>query len=263
MERRHHLLIAGTGRAGTSFLVRFLHELRFDTHISRRADKAFWDENAKAGYEDHVLWKSDELPYVVKFPWLFQAIDSVLAEPSVHIDGVIIPVRNLRDAAASRIVLELRNRYAHAPQLLEEPGVWDHWAAAPGGVIYSLDPLDVERALARGLHHLIERLATAEVPIHMLAFPRMIDDPGHLLRGLRGVLPARCTDDQILAAHARVADPGKVRVGRETADQGAPELDDSELEDLDRLALRREVQRLRDELATSREKLAAVQTGRT
>ena len=36
--RRRHLLIAGTGRAGTSFLVRYLAELGLDTHLGRHRE---------------------------------------------------------------------------------------------------------------------------------------------------------------------------------------------------------------------------------
>jgi hypothetical protein len=46
---RRHLLIAGTGRAGTSFLVRYLTELGLDSRLRRYGENAGWDENANAG----------------------------------------------------------------------------------------------------------------------------------------------------------------------------------------------------------------------
>lgn len=251
---RHHLLIAGTGRAGTSFLVRFLHEVGLDTHVGRKGQNAFWDENAGAGYEDHVLWKTDELPYVAKFPWLFEAIDAVLEDPSVLIDGVIIPVRDIHDAAASRVVLELQNRHVQLPQMQSEGRVWEHWASTPGGVIYSLNPIDEARLLAMGFHQLVQRLVLAEVPMHFLAFPRMIEDPDYMIRQLRGCLPPQLDAKDLLAAHARAADLSRVRIGR-TQEQNSAE---SPLEELDRAALGREVTRLRAALSIANAKLKSL-----
>jgi len=37
---QRHLVISGTGRAGTSFLVRWLTEMGLDTHLSRRGADA-------------------------------------------------------------------------------------------------------------------------------------------------------------------------------------------------------------------------------
>jgi hypothetical protein len=234
-----------------------LHEIGLDTHLGRRGEEAFWDENANAGYEDHVLWRTSKLPYVAKFPWLFESIDAVLADPTVIIDAVIVPMRNLEDAAASRVVLELRNRHAMAPQMHSEPHVWEHWGSTPGGVIYSLNPVDEARLLAVGFHRLIERLIAAEIPVHLLSFPRLIEDPEHLLRQLRGCIPEEVTDDRIREAHRRVADPAKVRVGREVASGGAASQKNL-MEELDRQALARELTRLRAELADTKKKLAAV-----
>ena len=77
--RRNHLFIAGTGRAGTSFLVQYLHALGLDTHLSRHADPS-WSQSANAGLEDLPLTSGkDDLPYVVKSPWLGEIIDQVLS----------------------------------------------------------------------------------------------------------------------------------------------------------------------------------------
>ena len=94
-ETEHHLLITGTGRAGTSFLVKYLAELGLDTHLED-PDGASWDEVAHAGLEDLLLLEQPKhLPYVIKSPWLTEYIDQVLARDDIAIDGVIIPVRNI------------------------------------------------------------------------------------------------------------------------------------------------------------------------
>ena len=55
----------------------------------------------------------DDHPYVVKSPWSYQFIRELLARPDIKLDGVLLPVRDLAEAAASRVILELRNRYEH------------------------------------------------------------------------------------------------------------------------------------------------------
>jgi hypothetical protein len=81
--KRRHLLIAGTGRAGTSFLVRFLTELGLETHISRFGENP-WDQTAQAGLEDlPVAAGLENLPHVFKTPWAYQFIEQMLADPAV------------------------------------------------------------------------------------------------------------------------------------------------------------------------------------
>ncbi len=64
-------------------------------------------EKANAGLEDlPAPDRSRDLAYVVKSSWLSEYIDSVLADRSIHIDLVLLPVRSLAEAAASRAVQE-------------------------------------------------------------------------------------------------------------------------------------------------------------
>src|ERR1700689_3531840 len=91
-----HVLIAGTGRAGTSFLVRYLTELGLDTNVKRRGEAVAWDEHANAGLEELPIRNvAGDQPYVIKSPWLYQIIDDILADQTFAVDAVIIPVRDL------------------------------------------------------------------------------------------------------------------------------------------------------------------------
>jgi hypothetical protein len=248
-QMKHHLLIAGTGRAGTSLLVRFLNELGLETHIAVHQDGSGWDDNANAGLEDKLL-RGGAAPYVVKSPWLFQSIDEVLLSQDIAIDGVIVPVRDLSEAASSRTILELQNIHRSQEWFSEEAAPWKAWGSTPGGMLYSLDPLDQARLLAVGFHHLVERLVTAEVPVFLLAFPKFTEDPLYLYRCLKACLPANVTEQDAIAAHGRIVDPGKVRVTKELSAKHvymkSPENIPS-LEKMDNIALRREIARLRTE----------------
>lgn len=211
-----HLAIAGTGRAGTSFLVRYLTELGLDTTLARGGKQATWDKRANAGLEENLAaGNPEDLPYVVKSPWLFESIDLILSRSRLILDAVVIPVRDLSEAAASRAVLERQAVHKAAPWMLECSRSWETWGTTAGGLVYSMNPLDEGRLLAVGFHHLLERLTTAEVPVILLAFPKLVQDPGYLYRKLRPVLPEEVTEATAVEAHRRVADPAKIRVGDE------------------------------------------------
>jgi len=110
-------------------------------------------------------------------------------------------------------------------------------------------PVDQARLLAVEFHHLVERVTAADVPLVLLAFPRMVDDADYLFRRMAAVLPG-VTASQAAAAHTAVAEPARVRVGRS---------DDHGFEAADNAALRRELTRVREQLATSEANYAHVE----
>jgi hypothetical protein len=250
---RRHLLIAGTGRSGTSFLVRFLAAMGLDTNLAKSGEEQ-WNSEANAGLEDIPLTSAfNDLPYVVKNPFLSEIIDTVLSDPGILIEAVIIPVRDLTEAAASRTIVELQAVHQLEPWMIELDHMVETWGSTPGGVVYSLNPLDQARLLAVGFHRLIERLTVADVPMVFLDFPRLVNDPSYLFAKLRPFLPADSTEAQAKAAHAEVADATKVRVREELRDAassqaamkihvgpGYPQRDTQDL-----IALRRELAQLR------------------
>jgi hypothetical protein len=250
--RRPHLLIAGTGRAGTSFLVRFLAATGLDTRLAH-ADDIDWDDAAQAGLEDlPASALRPDLPYVMKQPWAYEMIDEILADPGIELQAAVIPVRNLADAASSRVVVQLRAIHEEAPWMAGLRHTWRNWGSTHGGVVFSLDPVDQSRLLAVGFHHLIERLVQADVPIILLSFPRLAEDAEYLYGRLRSVLPRDVTFEMASAAHQRVADARKIRIEAELRD-GAGSRDSDRggfpnLETLDNIALRRELDRLRERL---------------
>ena len=255
-----HLAIAGTGRAGTSFLVRYLAELGLDTHLARHGEKDSWDEHANAGLETVPLASANaDLPYVVKYPWLHQCIDHILTNGTLRFDAVIIPVRDLVEAAISRTLVELQAMHRTLPWMVELDQSWEVWGGTPGGVTYSLNPLDQGRLLAVGFHHLVERLTRADIPIVLLAFPRLVEDSHYLFRKLQPLLPATVTEEVAAAAHARVSDLTKVRVGDELTEGRSDLQTDCRVarpqdhvaryvshDRLDAIAVRRELARLRE-----------------
>jgi hypothetical protein len=251
-----HLFIAGTGRAGTSFLVRYLAALGLDTNLTRHGE-AGWHEEANAGLEDVPMpGEGANLPYVVKSPWLYEFVDQVLAAPDIALDAVILPVRDLAEAATSRTVLEMQDMHRSTPWMARLDRSWESWGRTPGGVVYSVNPIDQARLLAVGFHKVIERLVKAEIPMIFLDFPRLATDGPYLWRSLRPILPPDTTEQAALAAHARLADPLKVRVGDELAAAPRPILGFTDPEQVDSIALKRELVRLRARADASERALA-------
>lgn len=267
-RKRHHLLIAGTGRAGTSFLVRFLTELGLETHISRHGENP-WDETAQAGLENPPAAGFDDLPYIFKTPWAYEFVEQMLTDSAITLDAVIVPMRDLVEAAASRSIVQLQAIHRGEPWMAQLNTSWANWGYTPGGTVYSLDPLDQSRLLAVGFHRLVNRLVQAEVPLIFIAFPRLAQDADYLVEKLRPIVPRSIGIEEARRAHSRVADAALVRVGRELRDNGRQRLSAEgaarpmpSLQELDNIALRRELVALRHETARLRDRLAASEAER-
>ena len=217
----NHLIIAGTGRAGTSFLVRYLTELGLDTTLSRHGDRAGWDVEANAGLEN-LLVSGDNLPYVVKSPWISEYIDQILGEKRFKIDAFVVPVRDLVEAATSRVVLEQRSIHQHNPWMADRlDRTWETYGHTAGGLVYSLNPLDQARLLAVQFHRLVLKASEAGVPIVFPVFPRIATDWEYLHKCLRPILPREITEDAARAAHAKSRQCGQDS-GHARDFQGAP-----------------------------------------
>lgn len=257
--KSHHLLIAGTGRSGTSFLVRYLTELGLDTSLSRRGEGGVhWDKNANAGLEENLLGDPSGLPYVVKSPWVAEYVEQILADPRIEIDAIVIPVRNLVEAATSRAIVELRALHQRAAWMSEMDQTWEVWASTPGGIVYSLNPLDEARLLALAFYKLVWQATAREIPIRFLSFPRIVEDPEYLHRVLSTVMPVRVSEETAFAAHRTVADDSMVRVKGELADSSGtyPPVRGPRYpkrSEVDNVALRRELMRLRGQLKQAEE----------
>lgn len=249
---KHHIFIAGTGRAGTSFLVQFLHECGLETHLSKH-ENGWWDENANAGLEDFPAPDAN-LPYVIKSPWFYEFADALLNRPDVTLDAAIIPIRDLVEAASSRAILEFRGRYAEG-HLADDESTWETWGMTPGGIVYSMNPLDQARILAIGFHEVVKALVRHNVPIIFLDFPRFATDAEYTYEALKDIIPAK--RETALAAHASLAAPSKIRAGKEIFDQQPdilnsahrlirPNVKYPSIDTVDLISLRRENRRLRE-----------------
>ena len=144
---RHHVIISGTGRAGTTFLVQLLTELKLDTGFSDPFAQV--SENCNAGMEKDI--RTPDAPYIVKSPWMCDYLDSFLDQEDVIIDYAIIPVRDLFSAAESRRVVAAQSPRGGKPNTV------------PGGLWDANIPEDQENILSKKLYSLIFTLVKYDI----------------------------------------------------------------------------------------------------
>lgn len=175
MQRRH-AVIAGTGRSGTTFLMQFLSAAGVPTADLSRLH---YDREARAGLEQSVL--ANDAAYLVKDP-MFHEYADLIDPKEITIDCIIVPVRHLRDAAASRVTRERASRFNDdMPEFYRRRQTH---GTVPGGVVYSLSQVDQERILAVGFHQTIEWALSHDIPLYLLHFPRVVKDAEYVVSTL-------------------------------------------------------------------------------
>jgi hypothetical protein len=195
---RNHVVISGTGRTGTTFLVQLLTVLGFDTGYNK--SELDTDPISGAGLEWNIL--NDNAPYIVKSPWLCFKIEEVLARTDINIDHVFLPIRELFAAAESR-----RNVYKKSPSALPEDKKNEiDILGMPGGLWISEDPAQQEQVLLSQIYNLLFRLSSTNIPITLLNFPKSVFDPKYLYTKLNPIM-SRIKYQEFDRAHNLVARP--------------------------------------------------------
>lgn len=189
---RRHVLIAGTGRAGTSFLVQLLTDLGLDTGFAGGDLKLY--REARAGLERSLL--TENAPYIVKSPWIEGPdLHDVLCDGKVALDHAILPMRDLTAAVKSRLYVQEKATGCAAASTED---------SVPGGLWNAKTEADQEAFLAHNFTSVIETLIRLDVPIAFLWFPRLINDPTYLFAKLSQIFPGLARE-QFLATHRRTA----------------------------------------------------------
>jgi hypothetical protein len=164
MMAKHHIIISGTGRAGTTFLIQLFTALGLDTGFHDLTSALFG--NCNAGMELDI--RRPGAPYIIKSPWLCDYLDEALKDGEIIVDHAIVPVRDLFSAAQSRREVTMKTDPADFPK------------PVPGGLWHTDTPEQQEQVLACKLYELIYTLAKREIPLTLLYFPRIIHDPKYL-----------------------------------------------------------------------------------
>jgi hypothetical protein len=169
---RHHVIISGTGRTGTTFLVQLFTVLGLDTGFVDAASDIF--PNCNAGMESDL--RREDAPYIVKSPWLCDHLEAVINNGQVIVDHAIVPMRDLFAAAESR------------RRVNEEAASSVPRNKVPGGLWHTTRPEEQEVVLTQQLYKLLITLADHAIPLTLLRFPRMVIDPDYLYERLSFLL---------------------------------------------------------------------------
>lgn len=181
---KRHLLITGTGRAGTTFLVQLFTVLGMDTGYEDI--RGGWNDGCRAGLEKTPHGDLDDsMPYIVKSPMFCNRIKE-LSDRGQCIDGIIAPIRDLRDAAGSRVYNT------------------KHGVGAGGIVGDSVDIEDEMNVLARMTHELIHAAKLCNIPIILPLYPDIVLDAEYAWEELHE-FAGSTSKQSFIKAHRRIS----------------------------------------------------------
>ena len=173
-SRAAKIVITGTGRAGTTLLVQLLTDLGLDTGYQPEARV---DADTRAGLERDIL--APDAPRVVKSPGLSAHLRGLLDRGLVEIEHVVIPVRDLDVAVASRV----------------RAAGYGRRIAAAGGLWGTRSASGQRRYLAETLYELVATVVDHDLPHTFLAFPRFAEDSEYTYRKLGFLVPESSPED--------------------------------------------------------------------
>ncbi len=186
MSLRNHVVITGTGRTGTTFLVQLLTHLGLETGFSVDdiASKIF--KEARAGLEYDIRLK--DCPFIVKSPWFCDFAEEVIRRDDIVIEHVFVPIRDLNAAAESRryvVKTSVSNlpsdeRLKHMSTPREFPGGLWHTRSSEPGV--------QEVILLSQVYKLLLAISDTAVPVTFIRYPRIVKDCRYLFDKLKPVL---------------------------------------------------------------------------
>jgi hypothetical protein len=183
---RGHVVITGTGRAGTTFLVQLLTNLKLDTGYDAETMGQGIQENARAGLENDV--RKECAPYIVKSTYFCDYVSEVVKREDIRLEHVFVPMRDLHAAAESR-------RFVTRKAVAKMP-FWKrvkHSVKPPkvaGGLMHSRVKWKQEKILMGQLYNLILALSEAQIPVTLLQFPKLVRDSAYLYEKLKPILGA-------------------------------------------------------------------------
>ena len=158
-----HIIITGTGRAGTTFLVQLYTLLGFDTGFKNIKDGVH--NNCNAGMEINPF-RTSNMPYIIKNPVLCDRLDEFI-EKGNKVDKVIIPIRDIDSATMSRIKVQGKS----------EEGV-------KGGLWCTNNADEQKTILLEKFYKLMFSISKHNLPHIFILFPKMINDPKYLYKKL-------------------------------------------------------------------------------
>ena len=180
------MVITGTGRSGTTFLVELLTRLGLDTGFSLERMQAKIHKVARAGLEYDI--RRDNCPYIVKAPEFCEYAEEVLRRGDVVVEHIFVPMRDLFSAAESRRFVE--SSILSGASLLERMNFAETRKELIGGLVgtTSVEPGMQEEVLLRRIYALLLAVSNTSIPITIMHYPRIVTDCDYLFGKLTPIL---------------------------------------------------------------------------
>ena len=162
------ILITGTGRCGTTFLIKIFSFLEFNTGFDRNNYKDFIYSNCNSGMEKGYY----EDCYIIKNPDFMANIANILEDISIKIKTIIIPIRDFKLSAMSRV----------------------NHNDAPGGLINAFDEASQIQYYKDIMTNYIYIMTKYEINTIFIDFDKMISDKTYLFNKLKNILDEKNID---------------------------------------------------------------------
>ena len=157
------ILITGTGRCGTTFLIKLFSFLGFNTGFNRHNYTTYISPNCNSGMERTY----NENYRVVKNPNFMINIEYIAQDPAVRIKQVIIPMRNLTMSAKSRA---------------------SHGINQAGGLINATDEASQLQFYKHMISNYIFYMCKYNIPTVFIDFDQMVTNKTYLFEKLQSLL---------------------------------------------------------------------------
>jgi hypothetical protein len=163
IEIMEKILITGTGRCGTTFLIKLFSFLDFDTGFTRENYKKFTPFTCNAGMEK----KYKDNNYILKNPDFLINMNFIIKDEMVRLKHVIIPIRDYKKCAESRASHGERN----------------------GGFVWGAKDMASQLTVFHtSMADYIRLMAIHDIPTIFLDFEKMIKDKKYLFEKLKPIL---------------------------------------------------------------------------
>ena len=204
MAQRKHVVITGTGRSGTTFLVELLTRLGLDTGYTLERMQAKIHKVGRAGLEHDI--RAEPCPHIVKAPAFCEYAEEVLKRADIAIEHIFVPMRDLHSAAESRRFVEAS--ILSASSFLERMNFAETRQELIGGLVgtTSAEPGVQEEILLRRIYALMLAVSDTAIPVTIMRFPRIVTDCRYAYDKLKPIL-GDITYDSFAAVFSESAHP--------------------------------------------------------
>lgn len=199
--QRRHVVITGTGRAGTTFLIELLTHLGLETGF--KPNEIELDKIARAGLELDI--RDENAPYIIKNPWFLDYAEEVFMREDIIVEHIFVPIREISAAAKSRSLVDKEAR----TQMDILRKFFKKSSTIKGALWHAKSQKEQEIVLLYKMFHFLLSISDTFIPVTFLRFPRIINDEKYLFEKLSPIL-SDINFDQFSIVFSKIANPSLV-----------------------------------------------------